>query len=184
MVLASTKWPLHFEMVLSHFLEQIKLPYLIWKRIFRSFIWPKLLKYFWWNKPVMGWLYDSQNQPSYSSQRVTHSAASNQTSTFRNWPLEQSDLKLKGVQSELRRPGKQVDNRLITLDSAHEILICGDNLRKARRGSRPRVGVGPANSIQLEQNISDVPVPANILSLLTCDKSEPRSMWEGGPKTN
>ena len=63
-VLASTKWPLHFEMVLSHFLEHIKLPYLIWKRIFRSFIWPQLLKYFWWNKPVMGWLYDSQNQPS------------------------------------------------------------------------------------------------------------------------
>ena len=54
----------------------------------------------------------------HSTQQVTHSAASNQTSTFRNWPLEQSDLKLKGVQSELRRPGKQADNRLITLDSA------------------------------------------------------------------
>ena len=68
------------------------------------------------------------------------------------------------------------------MHSAHEILICGDNLRKARRGSRPRVGVGPANSVQVEQNISDVPVPADILSLLTCDKSEPRSIWEGGPK--
>ena len=46
-VLASTMWPLHFGMVLSHFLKQIRLPYLIWKRIVRSFIWPQLLKYFW-----------------------------------------------------------------------------------------------------------------------------------------
>ena len=50
-VLASTKWPLHFGMVLSHCLEESKLPYLIWKGIFRAFIWPQLLKYLLVKKP-------------------------------------------------------------------------------------------------------------------------------------
>ena len=43
--LASAKWPLHLGMVLSHFLEESKLLYLIWKSIFRAFIWTQILKY-------------------------------------------------------------------------------------------------------------------------------------------
>ena len=53
-LLASTKWPLHFGMVLSHCLEESKLPYLIWKGIFRAFIWPHLLKYLLVKKPSSG----------------------------------------------------------------------------------------------------------------------------------
>ena len=56
-VLASTKWSLNFGMVLSHFLEESKLPYLIWKSIFRAFIWAQILKYYWWNYTVLGRLY-------------------------------------------------------------------------------------------------------------------------------
>ena len=43
--LASAMWPLHLGMVLSRFLEESKLPYLIWKSIFRAFIWTQILKY-------------------------------------------------------------------------------------------------------------------------------------------
>ena len=50
-VLALTMWPLHFGTDLSHFLEESKLPYLIWKGIFRAFIWPQLLKYLLVKKP-------------------------------------------------------------------------------------------------------------------------------------
>ena len=53
-LLASTKWPLHFGMVLSHCLEESKLPYLIWKGIFRAFIWSHLLKYLLVKKPSSG----------------------------------------------------------------------------------------------------------------------------------
>ena len=53
----STKGPLHFWMVLCNLLEESKLPYLIWKSIFRSFIWPQLLEYFWWNYAAMVRLY-------------------------------------------------------------------------------------------------------------------------------
>ena len=44
-VLASTKWPQHFGLSLSHFMEESMLPYLIWKRIVRAFIWSQMLKY-------------------------------------------------------------------------------------------------------------------------------------------
>ena len=55
--LASTKWPLHICMVLCNLMEESKLPYLIWKSIFRAFIWPQMLKCFWWNYHVIGWFY-------------------------------------------------------------------------------------------------------------------------------
>ena len=39
--LASTRWPLDFGVKLSQFLEEGKLPYLIWKKIVRAFTWPQ-----------------------------------------------------------------------------------------------------------------------------------------------
>ena len=41
-VLGSSKWTQHFGLSYSSFLEQRGLPYLIWKRRFRTFIWPQL----------------------------------------------------------------------------------------------------------------------------------------------
>ena len=42
---ASTNILQHFGMVLSHFLEESKLLYLIWKSIFRAFIWTQMLEH-------------------------------------------------------------------------------------------------------------------------------------------
>ena len=61
--LASTKWPLHFRMVLSDCLEESKLPYLIWKGIFRAFIWLHLLKYLLVNKTCFGHIIPLKVEP-------------------------------------------------------------------------------------------------------------------------
>ena len=42
---ASCKWPQHFGLSHSHFLQQRGLPYLIWKRRGRAFLWTKLMRY-------------------------------------------------------------------------------------------------------------------------------------------
>ena len=65
-MLASCKLPQHFALQLICFQEERRLPYLILISIFRAFIWPQLLEYFWGNKPVMAWLYLSKNCPSYN----------------------------------------------------------------------------------------------------------------------
>ena len=62
---ASTRWPLHFGLSLCNLLEQIMLPYLIWKGIAIPSIWGILA----WSATrgyrVIGCLYVYQNRPSY-----------------------------------------------------------------------------------------------------------------------
>ena len=63
-VLASTRWPLHFGLSLCNLLEQIMLPYLKWKGIGIPSIWGIVA----WSTTrgyrVTGWLYVYQNRPS------------------------------------------------------------------------------------------------------------------------
>ena len=71
--------------------------------------------------------------PSFLLWVILYSTALNQTATFQfqNWPLDQSNLKLKGMQ--LHRPGKKADNQLIMLGSARDFFFGRNNLVEGRK---------------------------------------------------
>ena len=62
---ASTKWPLHFGLSLSHLLLDIRVSYTHLKRILMAFRWPQLLEYIWCNYRARACVNFSVGSPSY-----------------------------------------------------------------------------------------------------------------------